>query len=153
MGLTVHSDGHFMKEAFKQALMARDENEIPVGAVVVANNQIIARAYNQTERLSDPTAHAEMLAITAATNYLGTKYLADCTLYVTLEPCGMCAGALYWSQLTKLVYAASDDQRGFTTINPKMVHPKTEVIRGPLEQECSQLVLDFFQKLRGHKKN
>ncbi|MEM1408807.1 MAG: nucleoside deaminase, partial [Bacteroidota bacterium] len=103
--LSIHSDDHYMNEAYKQALMAYEEGEIPVGAVIVVNNQIIARAHNQTERLSDPTAHAEMLAITAASNHLGTKYLSDCSLYVTLEPCGMCAGALYWSQLKALVYS------------------------------------------------
>ena len=137
-----------MKEAYKQALLAFEEKEIPVGAVVVANNQIIARAYNQTERLNDATAHAEMLAITAASNHLGTKYLSECSLYVTLEPCGMCAGALYWTQLKKLVYAASDDKRGFTVINWKLLHPKTEVLRGPMEEECSALVTDFFGRLR-----
>ena len=149
MELSIHSDEHFMKEALKQAAIASEEGEIPVGAVVVANKTIIARAYNQTERLGDPTAHAEMLALTAATNYLGTKYLSDCSLYVTLEPCGMCAGALYWSQLGKLVYAAADDRRGFMTINPSMLHPKTEVKRGPFADEAGNMVTTFFQKLRG----
>ncbi|UII21343.1 nucleoside deaminase [Fulvivirga ligni] len=149
MELSIHSDEHFMKEALKQAAIAAEEGEIPVGAVVVANKTIIARAYNQTERLGDPTAHAEMLALTAATNYLGTKYLSDCSLYVTLEPCGMCAGALYWSQLGKLVYAAADDRRGFMTINPNMLHPKTEVKRGPFADEAGSMVTTFFQKLRG----
>ncbi|MTI22298.1 nucleoside deaminase [Fulvivirga sp. RKSG066] len=148
MSLTIHSDEHFMKEALKQARMAAEEGEIPIGAVVVANKQIIARAYNQTERLNDPTAHAEMLALTAATNYLGTKYLVDCSLYVTLEPCGMCAGALYWSQIGKLIYAARDEKRGFNFINPKLIHPKTEVVQGPYSTEAGQLVTDFFKKLR-----
>lgn len=146
--LTIHSDEHFMREALKQALIAREEGEIPVGAVVVASNQIIARAYNQTEKLNDPTAHAEMLALTSAANYLGTKYLTDCSLYVTLEPCGMCAGALYWGQLGKLIYAASDEQRGFSVINPKLLHPKTKVVRGPFAEEAGKLVIDFFKGLR-----
>lgn len=149
MKLSIHSDEHYMREALKQALLAAEEGEIPVGAVVVADNRIIARAHNQTERLCDPTAHAEMLALTAATNYLGTKYLSDCSLYVTLEPCGMCAGALYWSQLGKLIYAAEDDRRGFTVINPSMIHPKTEVLRGPFAQEAGDLVSTFFKGLRG----
>ncbi|MEM7109785.1 MAG: nucleoside deaminase [Bacteroidota bacterium] len=148
MAFSVHSDEHFMNEAYRQALKAFDEKEVPVGAVVVANNQIIARAYNQTERLKDPTAHAEMLAITAASNHLGTKYLRDCSLYVTLEPCGMCAGALYWSQLKKLVYAASDEKRGFTRISPNLIHPKTVVLRGTMVDECSSLVSEFFGKMR-----
>ncbi len=149
--LSIHSDEYFMGEALKQANMAFDEGEIPVGAVVVANKVIIARAYNQTEKLNDPTAHAEMLALTAATNYLGTKYLNECSLYVTLEPCGMCAGAIYWAQLGKLIYSAADDKRGFTVINPTMIHPKTELKRGPLEQESSELMTRFFQKLRDRK--
>ncbi len=148
MVLSIHSDDHYMKEAYKQALMAYEEGEIPVGAVIVANNQIIARAYNQTERLNDPTAHAEMLAITAASNHLGTKYLSDCSLYVTLEPCGMCAGALYWSQLKVLVYSASDDKRGFTALNKNLIHPKTDIRRGPMVQECSELVSSFFGRIR-----
>ena len=148
MGLSIHSDEHFMKEALKQAQLAYEQGEIPVGAVVVANNQIIAKAYNQTEILNDPTAHAEMLAITSACNYLGTKYLNDCSLYVTLEPCGMCGGALYWSQLGKLVYAAPDDKRGFTTLNKKIIHPKTQVSHGLMAAEAGALVSDFFQKLR-----
>lgn len=148
MELSIHSDQHFMKEALKLAQRAGEEGEIPIGAVVVANKQIIARAYNQTEKLNDPTAHAEMLALTSATNYLGTKYLNECSLYVTLEPCGMCAGALYWSQLGKLVYAAKDERRGFASINPKLIHPKTEVVQGPFEQEAGELVSNFFRQLR-----
>lgn len=151
MGLSIHSDEHFMGEALKQAEIAFDEGEIPVGAVVVANNVIIARAYNQTEKLNDPTAHAEMLALTAATNYLGTKYLNECSLYVTLEPCGMCAGAVYWAQLGKLIYAAGDDQRGFSTINPSMIHPKTVLKKGLLDQEAGSLISSFFQTLRDRK--
>jgi len=148
MSLSIHSDEHFMKEALKLAKQAFEEGEIPVGAVIVANKQIIARAYNQTERLSDPTAHAEMLALTSATNYLGTKYLNECSLYVTLEPCGMCAGALYWSQLGKLIFSAEDDNRGFRKINPSMLHPKTEFTQGPLAEESGSLVTEFFKKLR-----
>lgn len=148
MALTIHTDEYYMREALKQAAIARDEGEIPVGAVVVADNRIIARAYNQTEKLNDPTAHAEMLALTAATNYLGTKYLSDCSLYVTLEPCGMCAGALYWGQLGKLIFAARDEKRGYTTINPRLIHPKTEVVQGPFEEEAGLLVTEFFKRLR-----
>lgn len=148
MGLSIHSDEHFMKEALKQALIAEEQGEIPVGAVIVAGNQIIARAHNQTEILNDPTAHAEILAITAACNHLGTKYLNECTLYVTLEPCGMCGGALYWSQLGKLIYAASDDKRGYSTLSKKIVHPKTKVSHGLMADEAGVLVTRFFQKLR-----
>jgi len=151
MVLSIHSDEYFMGEALKQAKLAFDEDEIPVGAVVVANNKIIARAYNQTEKLSDPTAHAEMLALTAATNYLGTKYLNECTLFVTLEPCAMCAGALYWAQLGKLIYAAADQKRGFTAVNPNMLHPKTALSRGPLEKQSSRLISDFFKRIRDRK--
>jgi len=148
MSLTVYSDEHFMKEALKQAQMAFEEGEIPVGAVVVCQNKIIARAYNQTERLNDVTAHAEMLAITSAANFLGGKYLQDCTLYVTLEPCGMCAGALYWSQLSRLVFAQGDPKRGFGSINSKMVHPKTEIQSGLMAESSKKLLDDFFAKLR-----
>ena len=148
MGLSIQSDEHYMKEAMKQALLADEAGEIPVGAIVVADHQIIARAHNQTEILNDPTAHAEMLAITAACNYLGTKYLNECTLYVTLEPCGMCGGALYWSQIGKLVYGASDEKRGFSYINRKLIHPKTEVSAGLMAAESGELVKRFFQKLR-----
>ena len=148
MALSIHSDEHYMREAMKQAQMAFELGEIPVGAVIVANNQIIARSHNQTEVLNDPTAHAEMLAITAACNYLGTKYLNDCTLYVTLEPCGMCGGALYWSQIGKIVYAAPDLKRGFNTLNRNIIHPKTEVSNGIMADEASALVTGFFQKLR-----
>ena len=148
MGLSIQSDEHYMKEAMKQALLADEAGGIPVGAIVVADHQIIARAHNQTEILNDPTAHAEMLAITAACNYLGTKYLNECTLYVTLEPCGMCGGALYWSQIGKLVYGASDEKRGFSYINRKLIHPKTEVSAGLMAAEAGELVKRFFQKLR-----
>ncbi len=148
MPLTVYSEEHFMKEALKQAQLAFDEGEIPVGAIVVCQNKIIARAYNQTERLNDVTAHAEMLAVTAAANYLGGKYLNECTLYVTLEPCAMCAGALYWSQLQQLVFAQADPKRGFSKINSTMLHPKTTVKKGILAEQSMQLLADFFDKLR-----
>jgi len=146
--LSVHSDEHFMKQALLLAKQAADEGEVPVGAIVVAENRIIAKAYNQTERLNDATAHAEMLAITAAENYLGTKYLNECTLYVTLEPCVMCGGALYWTQLGKLVYGAKDESRGYSGNGTSILHPKTKVIEGVLDDECSMLVIDFFKKLR-----
>jgi tRNA(adenine34) deaminase len=139
---------YYMNEAIKEAKKAFEEGEIPVGAVMVAENRIIARGYNQTEKLNDPTAHAEMLAITAAANYLGTKYLNDCSLYVTLEPCAMCAGALYWAQLKRLVFAAPDEQRGFRKLNPALVHPKTVVDQGPLKEESEKLIRDFFRQLR-----
>lgn len=137
-----------MRMALKEAQYAFSINEIPVGVVIVANGKIIARGYNLTERLNDPTAHAEMQAITAATEYLGGKYLRDCTLYVTLEPCPMCAGALFWSQITRVVYGAKDDKRGYSTISDKMLHPKTEVIGGVLAEECGSLVKEFFKRLR-----
>lgn len=151
MELSIHSDEYFMGEALKQAKMAFEEGEIPVGAVVVANKKIIARAHNQTEKLNDPTAHAEMLALTAATNYLGTKYLNECSLYVTLEPCGMCAGGIYWAQLGNLIYSAKDEKRGFKAINPAMIHPKTELKQGPLEAESGALITMFFEKIRDRK--
>jgi tRNA(adenine34) deaminase len=146
--LSIHSEEHFMREALKEAQKAFEKGEIPVGAVVVSNNQIISRAYNQTELLSDVTAHAEMLAITAASNYLGGKYLIDCTLYVTLEPCVMCAGALTWSQISNVVYAAKDIKRGYSIIPGLKMHPKTNVKQGPYSEESEKLLLDFFRKLR-----
>jgi tRNA(adenine34) deaminase len=141
-------DKYFMKKAFQEAKMAYEEGEIPVGAVVVAQNRIIARAHNLTETLTDVTAHAEMQAITAAANLLGGKYLNECTLYVTLEPCVMCAGALGWSQLGKLVYGASDEKRGFTKFAPKALHPKTEVVSGVMGEDCADLMTAFFQEKR-----
>ena len=148
MNLTIFSDEYFMKEALKEARIAFEKDEVPVGAVVVYNQQIIARGHNLTETLNDVTAHAEMQAFTAAENYLGGKYLHDCILYVTLEPCVMCAGASYWSQISKIVYGASDQKRGFSDINQKIIHPKTEVISGVLENNCSNLLIDFFKKKR-----
>ena len=146
--ISVYTDEHYMREAIRQAQYAFEEGEIPVGAVVVAGNRIIARAYNQTERLNDVTAHAEMLALTAAANHLGGKYLTDCTLYVTLEPCNMCAGALYWGQLKKLVFGASDEKRGYSQMTPSLLHPKTEVVKNVMKQECKALVDEFFRQLR-----
>ncbi|MEH6705884.1 MAG: nucleoside deaminase [Galbibacter orientalis] len=140
-------DSYFMKKAMQEAEAAFDSGEIPVGAVVVVDNRIIARAHNLTETLNDVTAHAEMQAITAAANFLGGKYLTGCTLYVTLEPCQMCAGALYWSQISKIVYGATDENRGFKTMGTKL-HPKTEVVSGVMEQEASSLMKRFFIEKR-----
>ncbi|EIJ38505.1 cytosine/adenosine deaminase [Galbibacter orientalis DSM 19592] len=140
-------DSYFMKKAMQEAEAAFDSGEIPVGAVVVVDNRIIARAHNLTETLNDVTAHAEMQAITAAANFLGGKYLTGCTLYVTLEPCQMCAGALYWSQISKIVYGATDENRGFKTMRTKL-HPKTEVVSGVMEQEASSLMKRFFIEKR-----
>lgn len=142
------NDEYFMREALREARKAEAAGEIPVGAVVVSGDCVIARAHNQTELLHDVTAHAEMLAVTAAADYLGAKYLTGCTLYVTLEPCVMCAGALGWSQLARIVYGASDPKRGFERLGRDMLHPKTEVIAGLLADECGELVKAFFQKKR-----
>jgi tRNA(adenine34) deaminase len=138
----------FMRAALDEANKAFEKQEVPVGAVVVYNEMIIARAHNLTETLKDPTAHAEMQAITAATNYLGGKYLIDCTVYVTLEPCAMCAGAIGWSQAAALVYGADDEKKGFTTISDKLLHPKTKVKSGILEDECRDLLKSFFKRKR-----
>lgn len=143
---TSHED--FMKEAIVEARKALGRNEVPIGAVVVCNNRIIARGHNLTETLHDVTAHAEMQAITAATQYLGGKYLVDCTLYVTLEPCVMCAGALGWSQISKIVYGAPDEKRGFVRFAPQALHPKTEIVTGIMAEECGVLIKDFFKKKR-----
>jgi tRNA(adenine34) deaminase len=141
------SHEYFMKLAYAEAQKAFAEDEIPVGAVVVCDNKVIGKGYNLTEKLKDVTAHAEMQAITAAANYLGGKYLTDCVLYVTLEPCVMCAGALYWSQVSKVVFGAGDEKRGYTKTG-NLLHPRTEVIRGIMGEECSALVKEFFKKLR-----
>jgi tRNA(adenine34) deaminase len=146
--MELYSDEYFMQEALKEAKKAFDADEVPVGVVIVAENKIIARTHNLTERLIDVTAHAEMQAITSAANFIGGKYLNDCTLYVTLEPCLMCAGALYWSHLTRLVYGASDDKKGFSTLSETVLHPKTVVVKGILEQECGGILKEFFQKKR-----
>ena len=141
------TDEYFMKKALHEAEMAFEKDEIPVGALIVIDNKVIARGHNLTEMLNDVTAHAEMQAITAAANFLGGKYLTGCTLYVTLEPCQMCAGALYWSQISKIVYGASDENRGFTSMGTQL-HPKTKVVRGVLSNEASELMKRFFAKRR-----
>ncbi|MDH4092163.1 MAG: nucleoside deaminase [Cyclobacteriaceae bacterium] len=143
-----YTDEYFMREALKEANKALAISEVPVGAVVVCKNRIIARGHNQTEKLTDATAHAEMLTITAAANYLGSKYLDECALYVTLEPCAMCAGALHWTQLQKLVFGASDLQRGFSLVSSPLLHPKTEVVQGIKANECKQLIDAFFRGIR-----
>jgi len=140
-------DTYFMKKALTEAEMAFEKGEVPVGAVVVVDNQIIARAHNLTELLNDVTAHAEMQAITAASNYLGGKFLHNCTLYVTLEPCQMCAGALYWSQISRVVYGTKDQERGFTTMGTSL-HPKTKIVGGLLAEEASELLKRFFIQKR-----
>ena len=143
--LTPFDDTYFMKKALEEAQEAYERNEIPVGAIIVSNNTVIARGHNLTEMLNDVTAHAEMQAITAAANYLGGKYLIDCTLYVTLEPCQMCAGALYWSQISRIVFAAKDEHRGYRVMGGKL-HPKTKVTEGLLEKEASTLLKNFSIK-------
>ena len=137
------SDEYFMKKALQEAELAFEKGEIPVGALIVVDNKIIARTHNLTELLNDVTAHAEMQAITSAANFLGGKYLTGCTLYVTLEPCQMCAGALYWSQISKVVFGASDENRGFEKMGTQL-HPKTNVVRGVLAEEASELIKRFF---------
>ena len=141
---TTNDDIRYMRMALDEASRAYDEGEVPVGAVVVCGGRIIARAHNLTETLTDVTAHAEMQAITAAANHLGGKYLTGCTLYVTVEPCIMCAGALGWSQISRVVYGAADDKRGFRRFAPQALHPKTEVVEGVLADECATLMRDFF---------
>ena len=148
MSLNIYTDEFFMKEALKEASKAFDKDEVPVGAVVVCNNQIIARAHNSTELLTDVTAHAEMLAFTAAADYLGGKYLSKCTLYVTLEPCVMCAGASYWTQIGKIVYGTKDEKRGFQRLGKNILHPTTLIQDGILEYECKKILVDFFEKKR-----
>jgi len=140
-------DTYFMKRALQEAQMAFDKNEVPIGAVIVMNNQIIARAHNLTETLNDVTAHAEMQAFTAAADFLGGKYLKECTLYVTLEPCQMCAGASYWTQIGKIVFGAKEEKRGFLTMNTTL-HPKTTVVKGILQEECAKLLTRFFVEKR-----
>lgn len=144
----LYTPDFFMREALKEAQKAYEADEVPVGAVVVAENRIIARAHNLTERLHDVTAHAEMQAITAAAHALGGKYLVDCTLYVTLEPCVMCAGALAWSQISSIVFGASDPKKGFTLLENNILHPKTQVSKGVLAQECEKIIKDFFIQKR-----
>jgi tRNA(adenine34) deaminase len=146
--ISPYNDEYFMKQAFLEAQKAFAIDEVPVGAVIVSNNTVIARAHNFTEHLHDVTAHAEIQAITAASEYIGAKYLTGCTLYVTLEPCVMCAGALYWSQLDKIVFAARDEKRGAGRFGTELYHPKTLVSNGIMEKECSELMLSFFQSKR-----
>lgn len=146
--INVYDDRYFMNQAFREAELAYEQGEVPVGAVIVSQNQIIGRGHNQTERLNDVTAHAEIIALTAATQTLGSKYLPDCTLYVTLEPCVMCAGALHWAQLGRLVYAAQDEKKGFSIIGREILHPKTKVEFGIMMEEASQLLKAFFQMRR-----
>ena len=148
MDIDFLSHEYFMKEALKEARKAFDEDEIPVGAVVVCNNHIVARAHNQTEKLNDVTAHAEMLAFTAAEEYVGSKYLKECSLYVTLEPCVMCAGAAFWTQLGELIYGVGDKKRGYRLISKEILHPTTLVTAGVLQEECGALLKEFFRQKR-----
>ena len=142
------TDEHYMKMALIEAEAAANINEIPIGAIIVCQNQIIARAHNLTESLNDVTAHAEMQAITIASDFLGGKYLHNCTLYVTVEPCAMCAGAIGWAQIERVVYGTSDEKKGFSIIAPNALHPKCQVTKGVLQEECSTLMKDFFKKKR-----
>jgi len=148
MELTVHSDEFYMREALKEARKAFDMDEIPVGAVIVCEQRIIARAHNLTERLNDVTAHAEMQAFTAAANYLGAKFLDDCALYVTIEPCIMCGGASYWTRIGKVVFGARDEKRGLHTLQDPVLHRKTKVTEGVLEKECAGLMTEYFRQKR-----
>ncbi|WP_339833257.1 nucleoside deaminase [uncultured Flavobacterium sp.] len=145
--IDIFTDDYFMKKALQEAETAFEKGEVPVGAIIVIDNKVIARSHNLTELLNDVTAHAEMQAITSAANFIGGKYLKGCTLYVTLEPCQMCAGALYWSQISKIVYGASDENRGFVKMGTQL-HPKTEVVSGVLEKDCSLLMRAFFRMKR-----
>ncbi len=144
----MEQDERYMREALREAMFAAEEDEVPIGAVIVCRGRIIGKGRNMTERLNDPTAHAEMIAITAATEAMGGKYLNDCTLYVTVEPCPMCAGALAWSQVGRVVYGASDPKRGFSLFSPSLMHPKTEIVSGILAEECGNLVTEFFRNKR-----
>ena len=146
--LTVHSDEYYMAEALKEARKAFDADEVPIGAIIVCRNKIIAKAHNYTEHLNDVTAHAEMQAFTAAANHIGGKYLAECTLYVTLEPCVMCAGASYWTQISKIVYGAKDEKKGYSKYAKNILHPSTEIKGGILKEECKEILQDFFRKKR-----
>ena len=148
MEINPFDDTYFMKEALKEAQKALEKEEVPVGAIIVCENQIIARAHNFTEALNDVTAHAEMQAFTSAADYLGGKYLKKCTLYVTLEPCVMCAGASFWTQIKKIVFGATDEKRGFSILTEKITHPKTEIVSGLLQEECAKLLSEFFKSKR-----
>ena len=144
------NDEYYMQQALAQARRAFEEDEVPIGAVVVIHNKIIARGYNQVEKLQDPTAHAEIIALTSAFNFLGSKYLSDATIYITIEPCLMCAGALYWSKIGRIVYGAPDEKNGYlhTTKENSPFHPKTELTKGVLQEECSELIKTFFKQKR-----
>jgi tRNA(adenine34) deaminase len=144
------TDEYYMMQALKEARKAYDDSEVPVGAVIVMNERVIARGYNQTERLNDPTAHAEIIALTSAFSHLGSKYLPDATIYITIEPCLMCAGALYWSKIKRIVYGAQDDKNGYrkTTGSAWPFHPKTELVYGILKDECAELMTSFFRSKR-----
>ncbi len=148
MAIIDFDDTYFMREALKEAKLAFEENEVPIGAVIVANQKIIAKGHNLTETLNDVTAHAEMQAFTAAANSLGGKYLKDCTLYVTIEPCIMCAGASYWTQISRIVFGAKDEKRGFMLLKSNILHPKTTIIGGVMEKECAELMSSFFKNKR-----
>ncbi len=146
--LSIQGDDYFMKQALLEAQKAYEKDEVPVGAVIVSNNKIIGRGHNQTELLTDVTAHAEILAITAASGQLGSKYLSRCTIFITLEPCTMCAGAIFWSQMSRVVYGASDDKRGFMRYGKEMLHPKTKVEYGILHEECRTILKNYFNEKR-----
>lgn len=148
MEINPFNEKHFMNEALKEAQKALENDEVPVGCVIVCENEIIARAHNLTERLNDVTAHAEMQAFTSAADFLGGKYLNECSLYVTLEPCIMCAGASYWTQLKRIVYGAKDVKRGYSQLTQNVLHPKTEIVSGVMKDECSKLLTDFFERKR-----
>jgi tRNA(adenine34) deaminase len=146
------NDEYYMQQALVQARKAFEEDEVPIGAIIVINNKIIARGYNQVEKLQDPTAHAEIIALTSAFNYLGSKYLPDATIYITIEPCLMCAGALYWSKIGRIVHGASDEKNGYlhTTKENSPFHPKTELVKGVLQEECAELIKAFFKQKRDY---
>ena len=146
--MTMLDDNYFMRQALQEAQKAFEKDEVPIGAVIVCQQRIVARAHNFTEALNDVTAHAEMQAITAAADVLGGKYLTDCTLYVTIEPCPMCAGALSWAQISRVVYGASDAKRGYSLFSPNLLHPKTSVTSGVMSEECAKLMRDFFERKR-----
>lgn len=148
MESSTQEDIRFMREALKEAALAAEADEVPIGAIIVCNGRVIARAHNLTERLTDTTAHAEMQAITMAAAHIGGKYLTECTIYVTVEPCPMCAAALNWTRISRVVYGASDPKRGYSLFSPSLLHPKTEVTPSVLEEECAELVTDFFKTKR-----
>jgi tRNA(adenine34) deaminase len=146
--LALTNDEYYMKRALDLAITAFEEDEIPIGAIVVCKEKIIGKGYNQTEKLNDPTAHAEMIALTSAVNTLGTRYLNECTLYVTVEPCPMCAGATYWANLGRIVYGTPDPKRGYSSISHLILHPRTNITKGILEDDCRALMVEFFKEKR-----